>query len=424
MKVLWFSNTAASGGEYLKLGGLGGGWLCALDQLLRNKVELSVVFHYPKYAVPFIYQGCNYYPICSKNWEWEMFKNIFCICVPDDEFLLQYLQIIKDVKPDIIHILGSENSFGIIAEQTNIPVVESIQGNITVYKQKFFSGIERKYSHKRAFTSFTSFITSQSYFSNFMKFEKMSKIERRNLKNIKHIIGRTDWDRRIMTIMASGAHYYHNDEVLRNSFYELCWKPQKREKLIIHTTNGNSIYKGFETLCEALFEISQLGISIEWRVAGIKEGDVIVQIVKKKLKERFPSRGLVLLGGLSESQLAKKLLEADLYVMPSHIENSPNNLCEAMILGMPCIATFAGGTGSMLQDGEEGILIQDGDPWAMAGAILELAKQPDKAIQYGIKARERALQRHDKERVVNELLAIYHEITEKSKIADSYVPIE
>jgi hypothetical protein len=33
-----------------------------------------------------------------------------------------------------------------------------------------------------------------------------------------------------------------------------------------------------------------------------------------------------------------------------------------MIIGMPCIATFAGGTASMLKSDEEGILIQDGDP--------------------------------------------------------------
>lgn len=410
MKVLWFSNSPASGAEYLKSGGFGGGWVSALDRLLVKEVELHIAFYYPKYAEPFIYQNVHYHPICNSNWKWNMVKRMFIDAQIDKEDLLVYQKIIDEVQPDIIHILGTENSFGIIAEHTAVPVVCSIQGNLTVYKHKFFSGIAPEYAHKRDTSSIFSFLISRSFFENFKKFGKMSRIELRKLKAIKHVIGRTDWDRRIMSVMAHGAQYYHNDEILRTSFYSHQWIPYKREKLIIHTTNGNSIYKGFETICEALFEINQLGIPIEWRVAGIKESDVIVQMVKKKLKSRFPIHGLVLLGGLSETQLVEKLLEADLYVMPSHIENSPNNLCEAMILGMPCIATYAGGTGSILKDGKEGILIQDGDPWVLAGAILELANTPEKAIMYGAKARERALQRHDKTKIVDDLIKIYHQV--------------
>lgn len=96
--------------------------------------------------------------------------------------------------------------------------------------------------------------------------------------------------------------------------------------------------------------------------------------------------------------------------MASHIENSPNNLSEAMILGMPCIATFAGGTGSLLIDGYEGILIQDGDPWAMAGAVMEMKENFERAIVVADKARTRALNRHDKNRIINDLIDIYKKI--------------
>jgi glycosyltransferase involved in cell wall biosynthesis len=100
--------------------------------------------------------------------------------------------------------------------------------------------------------------------------------------------------------------------------------------------------------------------------------------------------------------------------MASHIENSPNNLCEAMILGMPCVATFAGGTASMLKDGAEGVLVQDGDPWVMAGAILELINDNNKAVLFGKNARERALVRHNKTTIVSELLASYDSIIKQS----------
>jgi glycosyltransferase involved in cell wall biosynthesis len=109
------------------------------------------------------------------------------------------------------------------------------------------------------------------------------------------------------------------------------------------------------------------------------------------------------------------MLNAHIYVMPSHIENSPNNLCEAMILGMPCIATFAGGTGSILQDGVDGILVQDGDPWAMAGAIIELINSPERLVFYAKNARTKALKRHDISNTVNQYLTIYTKILEDWK---------
>ena len=410
MKVLWFSNSPASGAEYLKSGGLGGGWLSSLDRLLGQRIELHVAFYYPKFETPFVHNGIHYYPICKKNWKLQWVKSVLFDPSFGDQDLSTYLQIIDTVKPDIIHILGTENQFGVMTTHTQVPVAVSIQGNITVYKQKFFSGIERTYSHKRNYTSLFEWLISRSFYQNFCRFEKMSVIERKCLVNSMFVIGRTHWDRRIMSVMAPKATYYHNDEILRPGFYEKNWRKIRTEKLIIHTTNGNSIYKGFETLCEALYELNQHGIPVEWRVAGVKESDQIVGIVKRVLKDRFPQKGLKLMGGLNETQLVDCLLEADMYVMPSHIENSPNNLCEAMILGMPCIATYAGGTGSLMTDGVDGVLIQDGDPWVMAGAIIELYNDQEKAYRYGERARYRALKRHYPKSIVDGLIQIYQDV--------------
>ncbi|HSV88431.1 MAG TPA: glycosyltransferase [Bacteroidales bacterium] len=79
-------------------------------------------------------------------------------------------------------------------------------------------------------------------------------------------------------------------------------------------------------------------------------------------------------------------------------------------MGMPCISTFVGGVGSLLKDGEEGILIQDGAPRAMAGAIIELTNNKGKAIKLGNNTRKTALKRHDKDRVVEELIKTYKQI--------------
>jgi glycosyltransferase involved in cell wall biosynthesis len=238
----------------------------------------------------------------------------------------------------------------------------------------------------------------------------MRILEINNFRYVKNIIGRTEWDRRITSIFAPNSIYYHNDEILRCSFYDHKWLPNKNNQKILFTTNGNTFYKGFETVCEALYELNKLGSNCRWHVAGINYSDLIVKVTKKKLKDKYPKEGLVLLGNLNERELVKELLHANIYVMPSHIENSPNNLSEAMILGMPCISTFVGGVGSLITDKVNGILIQSGDPWCMAGAILELLSNQDFAEKLGNNARNLALQRHDRERITQGLINIYNNI--------------
>ena len=205
---------------------------------------------------------------------------------------------------------------------------------------------------------------------------------------------------------------YYGSEILREGFHQQRWTPNFGEKLIIHSTNGNSPIKGFETICLTLDLLKRIGFNIEWRVAGIKDSDHIVKVVKRTLQDRYPKESLVLLGYIDGRSLLKNLLNANIYAMTSHIENSPNSLCEAMSLGMPCIASFSGGASSLMTDGVEGILIQDGDPWALAGAILELNSDRNKAIVYGERARMRAIKRHDKNVVTDQYMDIYKDIIE------------
>lgn len=104
--------------------------------------------------------------------------------------------------------------------------------------------------------------------------------------------------------------------------------------------------------------------------------------------------------------------ESRFSITTTYIEDCPNNLCEAIILGMPCIATHSCGTGSLLADYHEGVLIQDGCKWVMAGAILEFITPPKVRI-YGKTSRLKALKRHDKETIISNLIETYSNIIGK-----------
>ncbi|MDR3610687.1 MAG: glycosyltransferase [Ignavibacteriaceae bacterium] len=416
MKILWFSNTCANASDYLNDNFVRGGWLQSLDKLLQDKVELHVAFYYHKLDSSFKYGNTTYHPINPLNWKSQRILNHLLNRVVDQEDLKYYLDIIDRVKPDLIHIHGTENSFHCLINKVNIPVVVSIQGIITACLNKFTSGIELNYLSLYSF-NLKGGLKSLFFASSFKTERKLSvqrsMYELRDLKNCRYMIGRTDWDRRVTSILAPGRNYYHNDEMLRDIFYKEKWTlPLNKDKLVILSIAGDSPSKGFETICESIYELKQSGFTnFEWMVAGISESDLIVKIVKKKLKRKYPKSGLLLLGTINESLLIDKFKVAHLFVSASYIENSSNSLCEAMMLGMPCIATCVGGTSSLLRDKTEGILIQEGDPWSMAGAILELFKNTDKAVEYGNNARKRASIRHDKNKIVSDLISIYHSVT-------------
>lgn len=409
MKILWFANTAGNADEYYDSVLKGsGGWIKALNKELQSHVSLSIAF-YHKSDSKFQYQNTSYYSIASETGFLKRLYNRFAGSAPEGADIDKYLSIIDDVKPDVIHIHGTENQFGCIISKTKIPVVVSIQGNLTAIINKFFSGFEKKYLHipDRKGNSIKNFIMPWSFFVEYNYYRKIQKQEIKYLNETKYLMGRTEWDKRLSSILAPQSQYFQEDRILRDNFYNSEWKFHKRNDIIIHTTIGNSFFKGFETICEALHILNKAGVNCIWNIAGVSNSDLIIKITKKKLKEKFPVNGMVLLGIVEEKSLIEHLLYANMYVMSSHIENNANNLCEAMILGLPCISTFVGGVGSLISNNENGLLIQDGDPMAMAGAILEIVNNKELAIELGKNARITALMRHNKSRILNQLLDSY-----------------
>ena len=241
----------------------------------------------------------------------------------------------------------------------------------------------------------------------------MSKNELNMLSDSKHIIGRTDWDRRVTSILAPNGKYYHNDELLRDTFYENVWNSDcflsKEFKII--TVAGSPLFKGFETIVKTALILQKLkDIKFTWSIVGLSENDPGVKMIVSWLNVNLKDSNIKFYGKMSPEKFIPLMLNSNVYCQVSHIENSPNSLCEAMYIGMPVVATFAGGTESLLENNKEGILVQDGDPYSMAGAILELKNNPEKAKQMAQHARQRAVLRHDPVKIVEELFTIYKEI--------------
>lgn len=386
------------------------------DELKKiPQINLNVAYISDIIEDSYFYNNVQYYPIYNpykKTKIGHILERIAPYNYIDKKILPQMIRIVKECKPDLIHIHGTEERFGLIADYIkDIPIVYSIQGILSPYKEKYFSGIPQNKAER--YESLIDKIKFVSVYNAFKSFCFNSKRELHFLKNAQFIIGRTFWDKYITLAINPQRHYYIVNEILRSPFYKKEWKNSRPigKKIILISTISGGIYKGFETILKTANILKSFTeINFEWLVAGYDSYSKWVKISECFTGLKHQKLNISLLGKLDSEKLSDYLCSSDIYCHVSHIENSPNSVCEAMLLGMPIVASYAGGTGSLLNNEKEGILVQDGDPYILAGEIVRLTKDFDLALSLGKNARIKALIRHDKTNIIDELITSYKSI--------------
>ena len=101
---------------------------------------------------------------------------------------------------------------------------------------------------------------------------------------------------------------------------------------------------------------------------------------------------------------------ADVVVMPSHSEGSPNVLLEAMAAGVPVVATRVGGVPEIAVDRETALLVAPRDPQALALAIREMLQDAGLRARLAQKAREVAECEYSPEAYRRSLVEIYRKV--------------
>lgn len=414
MKILWYANTPCGSIRRSKSNLFRGGWLISLEDEVKksSEIELHVAFFSETENESFEFDGVTYHPMLfskSNNPLARILDRRNSILTLDRKMLPLMLKVVEKVSPDLIHIHGTEERFGLIQDYVkNIPVVFSIQGLLAPCSEKFYSGFPNKDVYR--FESLKDKLRFVSYRNEFKSFVDRGKRECGYLKKAQYVFGRTSWDEYITGLLNHQRKYYVVDEIMRAPFYNKQWRKENFSKApfkIVSTISGG-IYKGYETVLRSAALLKQYSdIDFEWIVAGYDNESKWVKIAEQYTKIKTDDVNVRLLGRIDAEQLSCLLADSDIYVHVSHIENSPNSVCEAMLIGMPIIASFAGGTASLLTTKKEGILVQDGDPYVYAGAISYLYHHFDIAKYYGENARRRAQERHNPERIGKQLLDAY-----------------
>lgn len=104
----------------------------------------------------------------------------------------------------------------------------------------------------------------------------------------------------------------------------------------------------------------------------------------------------------------------DLFLFPSRTEALGTALLEAMVSGLPIVATSIGGIAELVRSGEEGELCRAGDTAAMVRAVKRFADSKEKALTFGQRARHRA-RLFSQERMAKDYEALYAQVLKSPK---------
>ena len=206
--------------------------------------------------------------------------------------------------------------------------------------------------------------------------------------------------------------FLRNAETAAKGILPFC---QDTGTAIIHGEKGQQIWTGYEDEtkrivsvisrpwyngCDLILKTANLlsrftDVDFEWQVYGIPE----MRFYEHKYGIKAEHVHIKVMGTASADELVKALCHSSCYVHSSYIDNSPNSICEAQILGVPVLATHVGGISSLVKDGESGVLFPANDPYTLASLIKQVSHDRNLAETLSKGARKQALLRHDPDRI-------------------------
>ena len=408
MKILWFSNTPSNYNQKSSTYN-GGGWISSLETEIKKNtdIELAIGFFHPDPCFKSVQNNVTYYPIRQDLSLKGRAERFFNISAQDAKGVNLCLRVIEDFKPDLIHIFGTESCFGLLCHHTKIPVVIHLQGLMAPYLNAW---VPPFYSLGDYFLSGGWSPKQIALRIRAWQFNKHAAMrEKEIMRCCKHFMGRTEWDKAYCSLYAPQATYYHCDEMLRSTFYEPGTRMVPAQPRFVSTLSG-PLYKGHDMVLKTARVLIESGLSdFTWDVYGIHS----MRFAEKKTKIKTADVNVRCKGVASAEELKTALLNCTAYIHTSYIDNSPNSLCEAQLLGVPVIATNVGGIASIVINGETGFLAPSNDPYSMASTAYKIMNSPQISEAIGTSAMEASRKRHKKQHIVNSLSTIYKTVVEE-----------
>lgn len=351
------------------------GWISGvLGRLCESTTEYEVSIAYPvnEYGI----EECT---VCNNIKCYPFFEDLAHPEYYDDDIESAINNILKKVEPDLVHIFGSEFPHAYAtAKMFNNPqrTVISMQGICAQIAKDYMALLPKKVISS---VTFRDFVRKDSIKQQQRKFYLRAVNEAAAVGCTNNIIGRTKFDRDAVLAIKDDVRYFKVNETMRSSFYDGRWAVEYADRHSIFLGQGDYPIKGMHFLLEACSQLKTKYPDLKIKIAGnsiINAGSFKDKLktpaygkyLRKLIKDGDLEDNITVLGNLTETQMKEEYLSSALYVCASYVENSPNTLAEAMLLGVPIVCSTAGGILDMISE-DEAYIFERGDSKQLAECI-------------------------------------------------------
>lgn len=410
MNVLWFSITPVATGDTRE-----GCWINAQAALIGQfcpDITLSIAYmdnHVERRVV----DGVTCYAM-KPEYKGALEKIRKAVHHPYSEWRAirpSVLKVIEEVQPDLICCFGTEWPFGLVSSEVKIPVVIHMQGHRGRYLKSWW--IVEPDSQLFKLHHYNPIFMIKTMVRH--HFEHMSVgREAQIMKQNHYYLGRTNWDKQLVTRHAPDARYFHCEEAIRGTIVnaDKRWQPQNGQLKLVTISSAGEL-KGNGFILKTAKLLKDKGVDFVWKVAGRKD---IFKKFEFYTGINHEQVNVELLGLIDAEKIAQLLASSTAYVHTAIIDNSPNSLCEAQLMGCPVVTTPVGGIPQLVTDGETGLFVPYDEPEELAGCLIRLHNDVD--LQHHLSEQEMAVahQRHDGASLAKRLHEIYNEIIDTYNI--------
>ena len=337
----------------------------------------------------------------------------------------EFAAIVEDCSPDIVHVFGTEYGHNLAVSRAvaalnrkgdNIKLLVGIQGIISECAKAYSDGLGENVKRNK---TFRDRVKDDNILRQQEKFFARGEFELETVAYATDITGRTEFDRKWSAEHSPKAVYHPMNETLREEFYAGTWDVNECDRHVIFMSQGDYPLKGLHNILRIMPDIAADYPDVKLVVAGmnITKHDTLKDKIKignygrylnelitlNKLQDR-----VVFTGPLDAAGMKAHYLQSHAYLCASSVENSPNSMGEAMLLGLPVIAHRTGGIPSLIENEEEGLLYDD---VTQIKDILHRIWDDDAfATELGAASMNRAYRTHDAAANMRRLLEIYDEL--------------
>ena len=178
-----------------------------------------------------------------------------------------------------------------------------------------------------------------------------------------------------------------------------------RDAILLVTAARLEWEKGHETLLASLPRVLARHAGTYLLLAG--DGSLAAALREQARRLGIEAR-VCFLG--HRADVPRLLSQANLGVLPSHVDSFGLVLLEAMAVGTPVVACAAGGPREIVVDGATGLLVPPREPQALAAAIVTLLDDPRRARDMGLAGQRRVGEQFGARRMAEQILSVYAQV--------------